>query len=295
MRRTESFFHSTDGLRLFFQQWGPEQAKANLVITHGLGEHSECYDQFANDLGEYDLCITAWDMRGHGRSQGPRGAISDIYQLTQDLEILLHFILRSQIENRPLILMGHSMGGLVLLKTILGLRQFIKTPLILSSPFLGVSLPVPPWKQVFSSMVATALPQLTLNNEIRFEDLTRDPDRIHAYESDPLRHDKISAGLFESALQAIESVFFHARAYAGPIHLLVSEQDPVVSTLEIRQFAKHFVHPQSRLVLYPDRRHEVLNDLGREESILDIRSFIEKQTGLTPRRRPYRNPSTPQG
>lgn len=288
MRRTESFFESADGLRLYHQQWFAAHPRAHLIITHGLGEHSDCYDDFARELTDYDLHISAWDLRGHGRSQGPRGAIEDLYVLTQDLEIFVRSILKSVPPQEPVLLMGHSMGALILLKTLLGLREHLHRPLILSSPFLGVALPVPQWKKAASGVLSQVVPALTLTNEIRYEDLSRDPEKLRRYPRDPLRHDRISAGLYESALQAIESVFFHAEAYAGPIFLVGSESDPVVSSGEMRSFASHFVHPDSRLLMLPGRKHEVFNDLGREEAFAALRPFLEKMTGLQPKRRPHR-------
>lgn len=288
MRRTESYFESADGLRLYYQQWSTAKPQAQIVITHGLGEHSDCYDNFAQQLADCDLKISAWDLRGHGRSQGARGAIEDVYQLTQDLEIFLNFVLKTAQAEYPVILMGHSMGGLILLKTLLGLRQHLVRPLILSSPFLGVALPVPEWKRTASGLIAQVVPRLTLDAEITHDMLTRDPEVLHRYDRDPLRHQRISAGLFESALESIESVLFHSSAYTSPVFMIGPEEDPVVNSLELVQLAKHLPNPQNQLVLLPGRKHEVFNDLGREEAFAPLRLFIEQQTGLQPKRRPYR-------
>lgn len=289
MRRFESSFESIDGLSLYFQEWLPlANPQAHLVITHGLGEYSDCYDAFAQELRDYDLRISAWDLRGHGRSQGVRGAISDFYPICQDLEIFLKSVLKIDSSPTPVILMGHSMGGLILLKSLLGLREYLHLPLILSSPFLGVSLPVPEWKKTASEVLSQLMPTLTLNNEIRPEDLTRDPERLSLYRRDPLRHDRISAGLYESALVAIERVFFQAQAFQGPTLIIGSESDPVVSSPDIQAFAAHLKNPTNQLALLSKRKHEVFNDEGREEAFTILRQFLETQTPLRAKRRPYR-------
>lgn len=288
MQRTESFFESADGLRLYYQQWSSANPRAQLVITHGLGEHSDCYDDFARELADYDLKVSAWDLRGHGRSQGARGAIADIYQLTQDFEIFVNFILKLGRANEPVLLMGHSMGGLVLLKSLLGLRELQDRPLILSSPFLGVALPVPEWKRQASGVISQVAPRFTLDAGLPPELLTRDPVKLSRYRRDPLRHQKISAGLFESALSSIESVFFHARAFAAPTLLIGSESDPVVDSREIRQLARHLPNPANEIALLPGRLHEVFNDVGREDAFAPLKRFIESHAGLRPKRRPYR-------
>lgn len=288
MQRTESFFESTDGLRLYYQQWSATHPKAQLVITHGLGEHSDCYDDFARELADYDLKISAWDLRGHGRSQGARGAISDIYQLTQDFETFVNFVLKINRADHPVLLMGHSMGGLVLLKSLLGLRELQTYPLILSSPFLGVALPVPEWKRQASGLISQVAPRFTLDAGLPPELLTRDPNKLRRYQRDSLRHQKISAGLFESALSSIESVFFHANAYAAPTLLIGSESDPVVDSGEIRQLARHLPNSANELVLLPGRLHEVFNDLESEDAFAPLKRFIENHAGLRAKRRPYR-------
>ncbi|MBX3016256.1 MAG: lysophospholipase [Bdellovibrionaceae bacterium] len=288
MQRTESFFESADGLRLYYQQWSATNPRAHLVIIHGLGEHSDCYDDFVHELADYDLRVSAWDLRGHGRSQGARGAIADIYQLTQDFEIFVNFVLKLNRRTEPLLLMGHSMGGLVLLKSLLGLREFQDCPLILSSPFLGVALPVPEWKRQASGVISQVAPRFTLDAGLPPELLTRDPERLRRYQRDPLRHQKISAGLFESAQSAIESVFFHAQAYTAPTLLIGSEADPVVDSREIRQLARHLKNPANELALLPGRLHEVFNDLDREDAFARLKRFLETHASLRPKRRPYR-------
>lgn len=289
MQRTESYFESADGLRLYYQEWRSAKPRAHLLITHGLGEHSDAYHEFAQELADYDLQISAWDLRGHGRSQGPRGAISDIYQLSQDFEIFVRYVLKLAHSDQPVMLMGHSMGGLVLLKSLLGLRELHACPLILSSPFLGVALPVPQWKRQASGVISQIAPKFTLDAGLPPQLLTRDPERLQRYERDPLRHQKISAGLFESALSAIESVFFHAGTYQAPVFTIASESDPVVDSREIRQFTSHLPNPANQSHWLPGRLHEVFNDLGREDAFAALKAFIEAQTGLRARRRPYRN------
>jgi alpha-beta hydrolase superfamily lysophospholipase len=288
MLRTESFFESADGLRLYYQEWSSAKPKAHLVITHGLGEHSDCYDDFARELSDFNIRISAWDLRGHGRSQGARGAIADLYQLTQDLEIFLNFALKANQASEPVILMGHSMGGLILLKSLLGLREYLARPLILSSPFLGVALPVPDWKLQASELIAQVAPRFTLDANIPPELLTRVPQKLQYYQRDPMRHQKMSAGLFESALKGIESVFFHAHLYQAPVFMIASETDPVVDSREIRNFARHLTNPANELVLLPGRLHEVFNDIGREEAFAPLKTYLQAQTQLMPKRRPYR-------
>lgn len=286
MLRTESYFQSHDGLRLYLQDWMPADPKGHLILTHGLGEHSDCYENFVNELKTSHYRISVWDLRGHGRSQGARGAARDISLFSQDLEILLDRILKICSSKIPVVLMGHSMGGLILLKAVLGQEKLRRLPLVLSSPFLGTSLPIPEWKTSVSKLVAQTLPELTLGNEIDLLDLSRDATVIERYRRDPLRHHRISSGIFESALQSIETIFFRAKYYRGDTFVVTSDQDPVVSSREIQTFFNHLNAPKELHVL-PNRRHEVFTDLGKDEAFQLLRNYLERRLEQRPKRRPY--------
>lgn len=273
MKRFESFFEGLSKLQLFYQTWEAENVRANLVITHGHGEHSEAYARFVEDLGELPIKIWAWDWRGHGRSQGARGAVPDFYVYTQEYELFLRRIVEIEKSKVPTILMGHSMGALIQLKTMLGC-ELVSATQILSSPFFDVSMPVPAWKRTLSRAILGIYPQLTLNSQIRFEDLISIPELQEDYRRDPYRHQMICPGAFEGALQSGQSVLKQAANFTGPCLCIGPERDPVVATDRFREFFKATGSRDKRLRLYKGRMHEVLNDRGREEPIALIREFI---------------------
>lgn len=273
VRQEEGFFNGAEGLRLFFQTWqGQAEPRADLVITHGHGEHSECYHSMVEDLADLPIKFWAWDLRGHGRSQGPRGACRDFYLYTQDFEIFL----RKQILplKRPLILFAHSMGCLIQLKSLLGEPDFQNLPQILSAPFLGISMEIPTWKKSISRWFYELLPEFTLDNGIPYEDLSSDPKVLKAYRKDPYRHQKMSAGAFEPSLRYAEQVINSAKVYRGPILCLISDSDPVVSTPKAIEFMEKVGSTEKKLALFPGRKHEVLNDIGRKEPLEAIREFL---------------------
>ena len=180
-------------------------------------------------------------------------------------------------KKTPKFLLAHSMGGLVQLKTILSGDQSTFQFQILSSPMLGVAVKVPAYKDVAAQILYNLLPQVTMGNEIQNEFLTRDSDVIAEYLRDTLRHNKISSGVYLGSLKSMEYVFNHIDKLKIPTFIQMAEQDPVVSSEKIKQLFDSMNGSIHQLKAYPNRRHELYNDIDREEVFQDLRNFIQER------------------
>ncbi|MCZ7667304.1 MAG: lysophospholipase [Chloroflexi bacterium] len=115
MQQRESTFTGQDGLELYYQWWQPEtETKAVLMIVHGLGEHSGRYMNLVQPLSAAGYAIYAFDNRGHGRSPGKRGYINSFEEYRQDV-VAFQGLVKEWEGERPLFIMGHSLGGLITL------------------------------------------------------------------------------------------------------------------------------------------------------------------------------------
>lgn len=273
--RSEGYFKGYHDTKLYYQKWEHKTPKALVIITHGQGEHSECFLRLINALSELPLSFIAWDMRGHGRSEGTRGYARDFFEYIHDYEVFLKQIEEdSDLQALPKILLAHSMGGLVQMKTVLGRNQDEFKLQILSSPLFGIGIDVPLVKQFAAKMMYSLAPQITLWNEISHENLTRDPAIIQEFERDALRHDKISSGVYLGSLRAME--FIHARAnkLKVPTFAQIPEKDEVVSSEKTKEFFAKADPKIYQLKTYSDRKHEIYNDLGREIIFEDLLQFL---------------------
>ncbi len=275
MKQEEGDFRGAGGLKLFYQTWTPETVKGHLVITHGQGEHSDCYQRLAEGLSNANVKIWGWDLRGHGQSQGVRGSVKDFGQYGQDYEIFLKRVVFPATQKNPVILLGHSMGALIQLLAFLEDEDLHNFPQILSSPYLGVGLQVPAWKSALSVAAYQVLPEMGVDNGIVPEMLTSDPAVLKEFRRDPLRHTKISAGAFEGSKEAMDAVLEHAAEFKSKILILGSDDDPVVSTAKIKAFAENLPPENSELHLLPGARHEPFNDVGRENVFRTLDQFIK--------------------
>ncbi len=274
-QRTESFFLAPQNSRLFYQCWEVPQPKAHLVITHGQGEHSGCYERVAQALGDLSVNIYAWDLRGHGRSQGPRGYARHFHDYVQDFQSFLqHLKTEKNLYPKDLILLSHSMGGLIQLMTLLDNPHWIFRAQVLSSPMLGVALQVPLVKDIAALVLANLWPQLTLHNEIEITDLSRDPNVLKEFDLDVLRHHRISSSVYLGAVTSIEVLRHKMDQIKIPTLWQIPEKDPVVGSENSRAMFRQLGSAAKTLCQYTNRQHEIYNDLGREEVYQDLRNFL---------------------
>ncbi len=280
--RSEGFFKAYDDTRLFFQIWANPQAKGTIIINHGQGEHSESYhrlvDYFKNDAWTF----YAWDMRGHGRSDGKRGYVAKFDDYCRDYETFVEKVLADDKRPAgPVLLFSHSMGGLVQLKSLTKEPTWLSkiTGQICSAPLLGLALPVPKFKSDGARILNQIMPKITLHNEIKNEMLTRDLDVIREFEQDSLRHNRISSAAFMGMLENFPYVQALADKIKMPTLLLVSDNDPIISTPEARGFYNQIGSKRKEIYIYPNAKHELINDTIRSTVFQDIKKYFDSFLG----------------
>lgn len=279
--RTEGNFRAADNTELFYQTWTAPEARGTLVVTHGFAEHSECYDQFfAKGMNARAWNVIGWDLRGHGRSEGKRGHIDRFDLFSEDLASFIESLKKQGKLAMPFALVGHSMGGLIVLRYLASHGASGASALALSSPLLGVAVAVPPIKDFASRILLRIAPSLTLGNELRYADLSRDPEMLKTYEKDPLRHDKISPALYLGMLETIAYVKTRGAAVSLPTLLQMSGDDRIVSSKESRAFFDLIAAKDKKLLVYDESYHEIFNDLDRETVFSDLDSFLKKAMGF---------------
>jgi alpha-beta hydrolase superfamily lysophospholipase len=273
--RSEAQFQSFDQTALYFQKWGVKNPRGSLVITHGHGEHSGCYHRVVAALAGLELDIYAWDMRGHGKSGGLRGYAAEFTDYCKDYELLLRKLTNErQLLSKPLFLLAHSMGALVQTKTLCDHPNLPIAAQALSSPMFGLSLEVPAYKDKAAAYLNLILPKLTLSNGLQFSDLTRDSKVMKEFDLDVLRHDRMSSGAYLGSQNVMSELKAKAGRISLPTLIQMSENDPVTSTAAAREIFSKLSSTKKQMIEYSDRRHEIYNDLGREQVYEDLNKFF---------------------
>jgi alpha-beta hydrolase superfamily lysophospholipase len=181
----EARLETADGLKLLTQSWKPQgETKGALVIVHGLKDYGDRYADFAAEVARRGYEVHALDLRGHGDSEGDRVFINRFDEYLGDLDLFLKKV-QTGAPNKPVFLMGHSMGGAIV--TLYTLKNKPKLAgLITSAGALEVDAPGGLVGVVkFFSVVAPRLAVFELNDP----DFSRDPKIVASMATDPLIFD----------------------------------------------------------------------------------------------------------
>lgn len=257
---------SPDGTQIAYRAWPKQGAKLTFAVAHGLGEHSGRYADFAAAMAQKGMGTYAMDLRGHGQSAGQRGHVDAWSQWTDDISVFVREV-ESQ-TGGEVVPLGHSFGGAALLSTVIAGKLPHSKRFIVSSPALKAKVVLPRWKINVGHMASRVMPRLTMSNEVDAGTLSRVPEVVTAYKTDPLVHSKISSRLFTEWQRGSDEVLARAGEIKQPFLILAGTDDQLIDPAGSEDLHKR-TPGTSELRLLPGRYHEPFNDLGREE-VFDI-------------------------
>jgi acylglycerol lipase len=262
---------ASDGLSLYFQGWEPEsQPAAAVCLVHGLGEHSGRYAHVAAALNEAGYALLGMDLRGHGRSGGQRGHTPTCDAMLDDIDQLL-VEAATRYPDRPRFLYGHSLGGgLVLchaLRRASPARGNVSgdvAGVIATGPTLRTAFTPPAWKVAAGKVTYNLLPALSMPNGLDRSALSRDPQVVERYNSDPLVHDRLSARLGMDILRNGERALEDAARSPVPLLLMHGADDRITSAEASREFAQRS-DANCTLKIWDGLYHEIHNEPEKQE------------------------------
>jgi alpha-beta hydrolase superfamily lysophospholipase len=275
IRRTESSFAAPDGARLFRRAWIPDDARRVIVLVHGFAEHSGRYDATASWFTTHRTAVHAYDHRGHGHSDGDRGHVETFDQFLDDLTCFVGLI-RDEHPGLPIVVIGHSMGGLILLTWLLERNPAIEAA-ITSGPALAVGGRRPPWQLRVASLLRRVAPRLNVPSNLPLDGLSTDPEVIRRYEADPLVFKKLSVSLAAELFDASERSGGKGARIAVPLLMLHGADDPICDPDGSRSFHEDVTSPGSDLRIYPGLRHEIFNEPQAPSVYADALEWLEKR------------------
>ncbi len=268
---------SADGVKIFYRYYPAESERAHMVIAHGLGEHSGRYGNVVERMLPKGISVWVPDHRGHGQSEGKRGHALNFIQYLSDLRLLVDLAGEDRAQGLKCFLLGHSMGGLIVLYFA---QQFpgLFDGVIASSPALGMTIEIPVVKKVLGSVMSYIWPGLTMGNGLGASKISHDSKVVSTYETDPLVHDRVSARLFTELLAAMETVHAQASSLTLPVLLQVAGDDHLVSARSTLQFFKALDLDDKTLHVYDGLYHEIYNEGKdqRRQVLKDLEDWLEK-------------------
>jgi acylglycerol lipase len=253
------------GIELFWREWtnGSERPTATMLFTHGLGEHCGRYDALGTYFATRGLPVLGFDLRGHGQSDGQRGHADRFEDYVTDL-MFLRGVLGERYPEAKIILLGHSMGGLIALNAAQVYGQAFSC-IVASAPFLGVAFKVPAAKAAVGKMLSGIAPRLSMTNEIDPTLLSRNQEVGREYVADPNVGNQVTTRWFVTTMRAIEETKSRADKIQIPVYILHGTADGLVPEAESREFAARLVAPIKDYVPMEGFYHELFQEDGREQ------------------------------
>ena len=272
MVHNENVHIADDGAEIFWQEWLPESdPRAVMILVHGLGEHSTRYAHLAQRFTDAGIAVFALDNRGHGKTPGTRG-VMDFDKVVTDIGERLEEV-RERYPDAPVIVFGHSLGGLLTMTYTVRNRPAI-TAQIASAPALDSELREQRLKFALANLLGGIVPDIVLPTGLDSSGVSRDPKVVAAYDADPLVHDKGSTGLAKATFAAMDDMMAQT---TFPVPLLIVHGTG--DRLTVPAASKTFVNQVTgdvTLIEYEGIYHELHNEPEQDEVFADIMKWLEQ-------------------
>lgn len=298
------WLHAPSGARVAYHRLMARGAARGVVLVcHGMIEHSRRYEPFAETLADLGFHVFAHDHRGHGETIAPGAPLGRFArQSGADLVIAdvlaMRELARLEYPDLPVILFGHSMGGLISLNAVIadpgaftglavwnsnfnaGLSgHFARFVLLLERMLKGSDVP----SSILPKATFGAWGKSIEGRTSEFDWLSRDPDVVARYAADPLCRFDASVSMWMDVLELTQRPMrtgkLGALVKAMPIHLVGGGNDPATRCgRDVRWLARQLADAgftNVTLRIYDEMRHETLNEIGRENAIADFRAWLD--------------------
>ena len=266
---------SNDGLAMYAQSWEPDEAlKAVICLVHGLGEHAGRYAHVGKVFADAGFALAGIDLRGHGKSGGPRGHIPSFDAYMDDIQEF-----QKQLDERftdiPRFIYGHSLGAILVLNYVLR-RKPSFTGVISTGAGMRTALEEQKAKIFMARVLGTVVPNVIIPSGLNASSISRDQKVVDAYVNDPLVHDKMSLGFGKIMLSSIPWTFEHAHEFALPLLIMHGTADQLGYPRGSEEFAA-LVPGDCTLKLWEGLSHELHNEPEQAEVFAFTLNWLNAQ------------------
>lgn len=245
--------------------------EAVILLVHGLGEHAGRYSGWAARFNQKGMTVRAFDLPGHGNSEGTRGVIPSLDRVYDTIDAIIAS-LSSELPGVPLFIYGHSLGGGIVLNYLIKRKPDLAGAIV-TSPWVLLTEAPPKAKVILAKVAGRVMPGFVQPSGLKTEYLSRDPEVVSQYRNDPLVHGMISVGLYNEMTVAAEETLARASEITLPLLLAHGRDDMIASPAGSLQVAE--AAPKATLKLWEGGYHELHNDLTGDEHFEFIMAWID--------------------
>jgi alpha-beta hydrolase superfamily lysophospholipase len=271
----ERSFETHDGTELYFRCWPAtgDSRKGAVLLFHRGHEHSGRMAHLVDELDLPEFAFYAWDARGHGRSQGERGAASGFAAVVRDVDDFVRHLMQSDgLALEDMAVVAQSVGAVAVSAWAHDYAPAIRA-MVLASPAFAVRLYVP-FAQLGLRLLHKLRGDFFVNSYVKARHLTHDPERIAAFERDELITRPIAVNVLLGLHEAAQRAVGDARAIAIPTQLLISGADRVVKEGPQHEFFVNLGAATKERHVLPGFYHDTLGEKGRGPVIAKVREFL---------------------
>lgn len=263
----EEFITSFDGTKLYFKSETTPEDKAVIVMVHGLAEHQGRYDYVAQKFHEAGIGTYRFDHRGHGQSEGECAYLTDFNELVDDTNVVVD---RAIAENpdKPVFLLGHSMGGFTVTAFCAKYTDKRLTGVITSGALVCME------GNQFATLPKDMDPHIQLPNELG-DGVCSVQEVRDWYLEDPLNRKTFSVGLMYACSNGVAWVEENASNIEYPIFITHGEKDGLVGVHNAPWLFDHVSSNDKQMKIYGNLFHEIMNEYCRDEVIADYVRWME--------------------
>ena len=264
---------TTDGLNLCCYESIINDPAKIVVYVHGYAEHLKRpkFEELAKIFNENNCDFCSLDQRGHGESDGVRGYTDSFERYREDLNL---FISQLKKKNKPVIMIGHSMGGLIVLDYITSPFKNDISSSVIMSPLLKL-LVKNDLKEFFGKLLSKIKPTMLLPTEIKPEWITHDKEEVFKYANDPKIFKTFSVRWYFESLKCMDKINKLPSEIINPVLFVHGTSDKLCDFNATKKFFEGVTFPKKKFIEKEEKFHELLNETDWRETVGDILTWIK--------------------
>ncbi|MGI9642447.1 MAG: lysophospholipase [Acidimicrobiia bacterium] len=274
MTSTTGTFTAYDDVELLTRSWTIDAPRYNVLLVHGLGEHSGRWDGPAEHFNANGASVYSYDLRGHGASGGDRVDLNEFADLYRDIQAMANATVAP--SGKPWVLYGHSLGGLQCAGYLIDDWAPVPNLAVLTDPAMVATRSIDSVLKVAAGVLGRVTPGLSIENKITGEQLSTDPAVGEAYFEDDLVQTKATARFGKAVFAEQDRLVAGHGSITVPTLVIHGADDELVEPAASAGLAQS---PGVTRKVYPGLRHEIHNEPEAPQVLGEITDWISSHLG----------------
>jgi alpha-beta hydrolase superfamily lysophospholipase len=269
----DGYLQSHDGLTLYFRERIVPDARAQIILVHGVAEHYGRYRGFEEFFASRGIGFSTMDLRGHGQSEGRRVFVADFEDYLRDLDLLVE---RVESHSDRIFLVGHSLGGVIAVRYAETRHPTFAGFVTSSAGLKAMIIPPRPVVAVLE-LINKLYPATRVPGLVKPHQICRDEAIVRRYQADPLVPKHMTTSLGFQVLAAAETALAEAHQIDLPTLVMHGGADSVADPKGSQELFEGIAAQDKRIEIYPGLYHEIFNEPERERVLTDLHDWIEER------------------